>query len=77
MNRNPNASDNDATCKQSRGSACCMNKGGESGMAEATVTDDIGKNTRVVMDYNTLSELQKTQFRRVIMEGLNRRSPQE
>ncbi|MDD2201336.1 MAG: GNAT family N-acetyltransferase [Firmicutes bacterium] len=39
-------------------------------MSEVTVAGDIEKNIRVASDYGTLSELQKLQFRRVIMEGL-------
>ncbi len=39
-------------------------------MLEVTVAGDIEKSIRVASDYNTLSEPQKLQFRRVIMEGL-------
>ena len=39
-------------------------------MPEVTAVDGTEKSIRFVSDYNTLSELQKAQFRRVIMEGL-------
>ena len=39
-------------------------------MPEVIVTDDTGSKVKVAMDYHALSGPQKTQFKRIIMEGL-------
>ena len=47
-----------------------MHREGEYGMPGVTVAGDIEKSIMVVSGHNTLSELQRLQFRRVIVEGL-------